>query len=89
MLNKLKEILKNCRPPSLPQDKANHWIWTPFIMLPILPFSVWAAYACGILLAVGWEFYQKKYNAGKFEWLDALAGSAGCTFALIVSTLGG
>jgi len=89
------EAIKNWRPPQLPPDKANHWIQNSLVMILLLPLclwlfgavGLWVAYVLGVLLSLAIEFYQKWTKTGKFEWLDALAGSAGCTSILITGLL--
>ena len=53
-------------------------------MIVAIPFlGLYLAYIFGVLLSIAIEFYQKWTKTGKFEWLDALAGSAGCTSILV------
>ena len=82
------QSIKNWRPPSFPKDKANHWIQNSLVMIVLIPFiGLWPAFICGVLLSIAIEFYQKWSKTGKFEWLDALAGSCGCTSILVACLL--
>lgn len=79
------------RPPNIPEDKANHYIYTQLFSLVVyllckynmLPNSEYLALASGAGLAIAWEAYQKVSKSGEPSIKDALWGFAGSVVLIL------
>lgn len=58
------------------EDKLKHdyiggWLSLIFIPCLVVGWQSWTALAVCVLIAIGWEVYQKIAGSGKFEVVDA------------------
>lgn len=73
------------RPPNIPEDKANHYIYTQLaafaaylvLMSQNYAEAVPVAFGVGVFIAVAWEVMQKVTKSGEPSVKDALWGIAG------------
>jgi hypothetical protein len=79
------------RPPNIPEDKANHYIYTQLITLGVyvacfmnqIADAMLISLGAGAAVAVLWEVYQKATKSGKPSVLDAVVGILGSVAVLV------